>query len=513
MTFNFFSLDYFYYPVSGIMWVWHKFFGFIFRDYSNPWAWVLSVVFLVFTLRIVLFKPFLKQMDSQLKMQAIQPELKKVREKYKGDRQRQTEETMKLNKEAGVNPLASCLPALVQMPVFISLYHVLRSFKPGWEQVYFFGKNDVVSFVDAKLFGGAPLSSYIAMKDHTVTSKSGPVVGLLELGGHRPTVIAVSIPLMILAAIATHLTSRRSVARQREMNIDNTGNAQAAIMNKLMLYVFPIGVLIFGIFFPIANLFYWLSNNSWTFAQLAYAHRAQDRKKALSAQVVEEAKEITRFTKPAPGARPTKSKRPLLQPTSLVTPPGDGMDDGTADPTGTVAAEGGSQVNGTLRGSSPAAGPSGGTRRVGLTKGAVTDAANGAAANGTASNSAASNGAASNAGANGGAANGPGTNGAGTDGAAANAGARPAGGTGKKRPGRAGTGNRNGGGPVNGSAPAVNGGSSDSAQADGTVSSSTAYTGGGGAGGGDGASGGAARPKPGVKTQNRSVARKKKPRR
>ena len=469
MTFNFFSLDYFYYPVSGIMWVWHKFFGFIFRDYSNPWAWVLSVVFLVFTLRIVLFKPFLKQMDSQLKMQAIQPELKKVREKYKGDRQRQTEETMKLNKEAGVNPLASCLPALVQMPVFISLYHVLRSFKPGWGQVYFFRKNDVDSFVDAKLFGGAPLSSYIAMKDHTVTNKSGTVVGLLELGGHRPTVIAVSIPLMILAAIATHLTSRRSVARQREMNIDNTGNAQAAIMNKLMLYVFPIGVLIFGIFFPIANLFYWLSNNSWTLGQLAYAHRVQDRKKALSAQVVEEAKEITRFTKPAPGARPTRSKRPLVQPTSLVKPPG--TDHGSAGSAGSagvsVNGEAGPQESGTRGGSTPASAAN----------------AQSATADGTAPPTGAT-------------ANGATTNG-GTG----------AGGAGKKRSGRSDqtAGNSNGRGP--GSSPAVPGlgGSPDPAPVDGTVGVSTAYSG--------GAADGVARPKPGVKTQNRSVTRKKKPRR
>ena len=391
MTFNFFSLDYFYYPVSGIMWVWHKFFGFIFRDYSNPWAWVLSVVFLVFTLRIVLFKPFLKQMDSQLKMQAIQPELKKVREKYKGDRQRQTEETMKLNKEAGVNPLASCLPALVQMPVFISLYHVLRSFKPGWGQVYFFGKNDVNSFVEAKLFGGAPLSSYISMKDHTVETKNGLVVGLLELGGDRATVIAVSIPLMILAAIATHLTSRRSVARQREMSIDgSSGGAQAAIMNKLMLYIFPLGVLVFGIFFPIANLFYWLSNNSWTLGQLAYAHRAQDRKKALAAQVVEEAKEITKFTKPAPGARPINPKRPVVQPTTKAPPPvypgvteaaGSGAADRTPDaPAGTKPGPADGKAS---RPTGPAS--KSGASKVGLTKDA---AVNGSSSNGAAGSAA-----------------------------------------------------------------------------------------------------------------------------
>ena len=91
---------------------------------------MLSVVFLIFTLRAILFKPFMKQMDSQLKMQAVQPEMKKLREKYKDDKQRLSEEMMKLNKEAGVNPLASCLPALIQAPVFIGLFHVLRMFQP-----------------------------------------------------------------------------------------------------------------------------------------------------------------------------------------------------------------------------------------------------------------------------------------------------------------------------------------------------------------------------------------------
>ena len=71
---------------------------------DNAWAWVLSVVFLVFTLRAILFKPFMKQMNSSLRMQELQPQMRKIREKYKDDRQRQSEELMKLNKEAGVNP-------------------------------------------------------------------------------------------------------------------------------------------------------------------------------------------------------------------------------------------------------------------------------------------------------------------------------------------------------------------------------------------------------------------------
>ncbi|MBM9468965.1 membrane protein insertase YidC [Nakamurella leprariae] len=334
MNFNFWSLDYIYYPVSGIMWVWHKVFG-SFLGESNVLAWVLSVVFLVFTLRAILFKPFMKQMDSQLKMQAVQPEMKKLREKYKDDRQRLTEEMMKLNKEAGVNPLASCLPILIQAPVFIGLFHVLRMFAPvedgsgGWtlrQNVYFFGASDVESFSQAHLPGGAPLVG-------SMTMASGQ---LAFLDGLREAIIIWGIPLTILAGIATHLTSRRSVNRQKFLNPEAAAQPQAAIMNKVMLYLFPLGVIATGPFFPLAILFYWLANNSWTFGQLWVAHRIQDKRKATEAQVVEEAKTAQAFSKPKPGAKP-KTARPVTPTTEITAGPRDTAPTAGAIPTGDAA--------------------------------------------------------------------------------------------------------------------------------------------------------------------------------
>jgi YidC/Oxa1 family membrane protein insertase len=347
VTFNFFSLDYIYYPVSGIMWVWHKIFG-SFMGANNPWAWVLSVVFLVFTLRGILFKLFMKQMDSQLKMQAVQPEMKKLREKYKDDRQRLTEEMMRLNKEAGVNPLSGCLPAVLQSIVFIGLFHVLRSFTSSYQGGYgnyFFSAEDVRSFVDAKLFGGAPLSAFMAM----------PQAQLDALGGIRSTVIAVGVPLTILAGIATHLTSRRSVARQATMGVAQT--SQTAIMNRLMMYGFPLFVVVGGPFFPLAILFYWLSNNSWTFGQLWVAHRIQDRKKAVEAKVVEAAKVETTFSKPTPGAKPQDPRRKVVQPS-----PVNRGESSTDSATSGASAGTGTSSNGSTKpsGSRPGGGPTGG---------------------------------------------------------------------------------------------------------------------------------------------------------
>jgi YidC/Oxa1 family membrane protein insertase len=317
VNFNFFSLDYIYYPVSGIMLVWHKVFG-SFLGANNAWSWVLSVVFLVFTLRGLLFKPFMGQMNSQMKMQAVAPELKKLREKYKDDKTRLAEEMQKFNKEAGVNPLGGCLPALIQAPVFIGLFHVLRSFKPGQEQNYFFSAADVASFVDSKLFGGAPLSAFMTQPWVTTPKQIG--LGPTGLDGIRSTVIAVGIPLMILAGIATYLSSSRSVARQKQMQGDNEPAPQAALMNKLMKYVFPLFVVLGGPFFPLAILFYWLSNNTWTFGQLYVAHRIQDKKIAAESMVVEEAREAAAYTKPLPGVRPGNRPPPGARPAPGAKP-------------------------------------------------------------------------------------------------------------------------------------------------------------------------------------------------
>ncbi|WP_395727051.1 YidC/Oxa1 family membrane protein insertase [Nakamurella sp.] len=118
----------------------------------------------------------------------------------------------------------------------------------------------------AKLTGGAPLVGFMTM----------PADQLAFMDGVRAAIIVWGIPLTILAGIATHLASRRSVARQTQLNADAAGNPQTVMMNRLMLYLFPLFVVFGGPFFPLAILFYWLANNSWTFGQLWVAHRLQD---------------------------------------------------------------------------------------------------------------------------------------------------------------------------------------------------------------------------------------------
>jgi YidC/Oxa1 family membrane protein insertase len=291
-------LDFIYYPVSFILWCWHWVFGHVFGEASGI-AWALGIMFLVFTLRAIMFKPFVKQVRSMRQMQQFAPEMKKIQQKYKNDKQKQAAEMQKLQRENGFSPLSGCLPMLLQIPVFIGLYHVLRSFVPGHTENYFFNAHGVESYTNASLFG-AKLSNFIAQ----------PTAVLESFHASRTSVILVSIPLMILASVLTHLTARHSVARQNP----ESATAQTAIMNKVTLYLFPMGVLLFGFFFPIGLLLYWLANNSWTLMQQRVVYRRIDREEAEKKVAAAEKRAALG---PKPGQKPTTQVR--KRPTAATT--------------------------------------------------------------------------------------------------------------------------------------------------------------------------------------------------
>jgi YidC/Oxa1 family membrane protein insertase len=118
-----------YYAISWILLRWHWVWEHILPDgrfLGTNWDWVLAIVFLVITVRIILFPIFVKQIRSQRAMQALQPKMKELQTKYKGDQQTLREEVMKLYQTEKVNPLMGCLPLLLQIPVFFGLFHVLR---------------------------------------------------------------------------------------------------------------------------------------------------------------------------------------------------------------------------------------------------------------------------------------------------------------------------------------------------------------------------------------------------
>lgn len=296
-----------YYPITFILWVWHKVFGTVFGE-AQAISWVLAIVFLTFTVRAIMFKPFVHQVRSMKKMQDFAPEIKKIQKRYANDKQRQAQAMQKLQREHGVNPLGGCLPILIQIPVFIGLNHVLRAFQihadKDWGN-YMFSPEATQQYMKADLFG-SNLGQAIY--------NSG-IMGVAE-GGFHAKALPVAIPLMILASVLTHLTARHSVERQNPAN----ASQQSAIMNKLTLWVFPVGLLVFGALIPLGLLIYFLANNAWTLMQQRVVYKKIDREEEEKKNLAVEKrgamapkpgqKPVQSKKKPAPGQKPVAGQKP-----------------------------------------------------------------------------------------------------------------------------------------------------------------------------------------------------------
>ena len=322
LLFDLFSLDFVYYPVSWIMWAWYKLFAAMLGP-SNFFAWALAVMFLVFTLRALLYKPFVRQIRTTRQMQELQPQIKALQKKYSKDRQRMALEMQKLQREHGFNPILGCLPMLAQIPVFLGLYHVLRSFNRttgGFGQPH-------MSVIQNRLTG-----NYIFSADAMWATSWTPICSARPSGRSmtqrtgldaftdfsRPAVILVGAPVMILAGIATYFNSRASVARQSP---EAAANPQTAMMNKLALYVFPAGVVVGGPFLPLAIILYWFANNIWTFGQQHYVFGMIEKEDEAKKQ---EAIQRRAANAPAPGAKPKRT--PKTAPAD-----GNGLHEGAGD--------------------------------------------------------------------------------------------------------------------------------------------------------------------------------------
>lgn len=313
-------LNFIYWPISAILWFWHKVVSFVLNPDSGL-SWVLAIILLTFTIRALLVKPTVNQMRSMRKMQEVQPLMQEIRNKYKNDQQKMLEETRKIQKDMGVNPIAGCLPMLVQIPVFIGLFHVLRSFNrtgTGAGQLgmsfeenrntanYIFSSEDVQSFLDARLFN-VPLSAYISMPQEMYQA-------FQPVDFDRARIALVAAPLILIIVVATHLNARLSVNRQQERLASGkqkpAANAQMQMqtdmMNKMMLWFMPLTILFTGVLWHIGLLFYMGANNVWTFFQQRLVFAAMDREEEAELQAKRDAK---RATAPKPGQRPNNPKR------------------------------------------------------------------------------------------------------------------------------------------------------------------------------------------------------------
>ncbi|MQY35831.1 Membrane protein insertase YidC [Streptomyces sp. RB17] len=243
-------------PVSWVIVQFHKMYGALFGA-DTGWAWGLSIVSLVILIRICLIPLFVKQIKSTRAMQTLQPEMKKIQERYKNDKQRQSEEMMKLYKETGTNPLSSCLPILAQSPFFFALYHVLNGIASG-KTIGVINDSLLASARKAHIFG-APLAA--KFKDGSAT---------VHALGATVTDVRVVTALMIVLMSASQFYTQRQLMTK---NVDTTVKTPFMQQQKMLMYVFPLMFAVFGINFPVGVLVYWLTTNVWTMGQQMYVIR------------------------------------------------------------------------------------------------------------------------------------------------------------------------------------------------------------------------------------------------
>ncbi|MBV7363138.1 membrane protein insertase YidC [Actinomycetaceae bacterium TAE3-ERU4] len=222
-------------------------------------AWVLSIVLMTVALRFAIFPLFTKQIRSQRAMQALAPEMRKIQARYKGkndtvSKQRQQQEILALYKEHGTSPFASCLPILVQIPIFAALFRVLAAtagIETGTYPRPSIGPLDKAAAIDinrTQIFGATMIENY----GSALTNQS-------------KIVIATMIAIMVLTQFLT----------MRQISVKNMPasalEGPQARMQKTMMYVMPLFIGFTGILFQVGLLIYMLTTNFFTMFQQIWA--------------------------------------------------------------------------------------------------------------------------------------------------------------------------------------------------------------------------------------------------
>jgi len=232
---------------TAVSWVIITFHDLLSFTNNEDLQWSIVIISLVILIRIILIPLFVKQIKSQRALTALQPHMKAIQKKYKDDRQKQSEEMMKLYKEHKTNPLASCFPILAQAPIFFALFTVLNGISQNRAHGLLKGEY-LVSAQNASFFG-APLS--------------GTFLGSSD-GGTK--LIAI---LLIIFMSATTFTTQRQLMVKGMPKMDSSNNMMLQ-QQKIMLYLFPVIFAVTGVNFPIGVLIYWSTTNLWTWGQQYY---------------------------------------------------------------------------------------------------------------------------------------------------------------------------------------------------------------------------------------------------
>lgn len=212
-------------------------------------SWVLAIVGLVLVVRAALIPIFVKQIRSQRNMMLVQPELQKLQKKYKGKTDRESKERfakeqMALYKRTGSNPLSSCLPLLLQMPIFFSLFSVLNNAQRDLAGVGLMTKKLANSFSQAEIFGAKLSATFFGSDELNVKIIAGIMI--------------------VLMSASQFITQKQIMAKNQN---PATQNSQFMQTQKIMLYALPLVFLFSGLTFPLGVMTYWLVSNFWTMGQ------------------------------------------------------------------------------------------------------------------------------------------------------------------------------------------------------------------------------------------------------
>lgn len=238
--------------VAWILAIFHEIFTAVGMPADNGWTWVLSIAGLTVVIRALLIPLFVYQIKSQRKMQLLQPEIQRLQAKYKGkkdqySRQAMAEEQMALFRDNKTSPWASCLPLLVQMPIFFSLFRVIRNMPE-------------VADGSMKAIGGFT-------RDLAVQAESSSVFGIHLSAVFTDPGFSVKLltgVLIVIMAGTMFITQKQMMAK----NMSESAMANPMMQSqKMLLYVMPLVFGFGGIYFPLGVLIYWLVSNTWTMAQ------------------------------------------------------------------------------------------------------------------------------------------------------------------------------------------------------------------------------------------------------
>jgi len=277
-----------YYAISVVLVGFHQAFSAIGMDPKGGAGWALSIIGLTLVIRAALIPLFVKQIKSSRNMQLIQPKVKELQKKYGHDREKLAQETMKLYKETGTNPFASCLPILLQMPIFLALFRLLDQAAKNGTGNGVLTDSMAEDFGNAKLFGVVPISDTF-----------------LNSHGHLSVQIVAAI--LVVAMTATTFTTQRQLM-SKNMPADALSGPYAQ-QQKMLLYVLPVVFAVGGIAFPIGVLLYWTTSNLWTPASTTpdVVEPEADRRPQQRQQPKRQSREQR---KKSGGARPTDKTTP-----------------------------------------------------------------------------------------------------------------------------------------------------------------------------------------------------------